>query len=58
MAEFIVSLIVTGLMVSVYHWYEKRTPVDKQMTWGEAMVASTYVFAVFFWVYGLSLIHI
>ena len=54
MTEFIVSLVVTAMMVGVYHWYDKRTPANKQMTWGEAMIASTYVFAVFF----LSLIHI
>lgn len=53
MTEFIVSLIVTGLAIGVYHWYEKRTPVDKNMTWGEAMMASTYVFFVFFWIYGV-----
>ena len=53
MADFIASLVVTVLMLAVYHWYAKRTPVDKRMTWGEAMITSTYVFAVFFWVYGV-----
>lgn len=53
MTEFIVSLVVTAMMVGVYHWYDKRTPANKQMTWGEAMIASTYVFAVFFWIYGV-----
>ena len=53
MAEFIVSLVVTVMFVGGYHLYEKRTPLNKQMTWGEAMITSTYVFALF-----LSLIHI
>ncbi|MFT7474423.1 MAG: hypothetical protein ACI81L_001348 [Verrucomicrobiales bacterium] len=53
MVEFIVSLIVTVLSLSVYHWYVARTPVDKKMTWGEAMVAALYVFYVFFWIYGV-----
>jgi len=53
MVEFIVSLVITALLLSVYHWYDKKAPVDKKMTWGEAMIASVYVFAVFFWVYGV-----
>lgn len=53
MVEFVVSLVVTGLLLSVYHWYAAKAPLDKQMTWGEAMIAATYVFAVFTWVYGV-----
>jgi len=53
MVEFIVSLVVTGLSLLVYHWYEARTPLNKKMTWGEAMIASTYIFYVFFWIYGV-----
>ncbi len=53
MVEFIVSLIVTALLLAVYHWYDKVAPADKKMTWGEAMIASVYVFTVFFWVYGV-----
>ncbi len=53
MTEFIVSLVVMFLSIGVYHWYEKRTPVDKRFTWGEAMIASVYVFYIFFWIYGV-----
>ncbi len=53
MTEFIVSLVVMGLSIGVYHWYEKRTPLDKRFTWGEAMIAATYVFYMFFWIYGV-----
>ena len=53
MVEFIVSLVVTALLMAVYHMYDRKAPVDKKMTWGEAMVASLYVFTVFFWIYGV-----
>ncbi|MGI9605241.1 MAG: hypothetical protein ACR2P0_03795 [Acidimicrobiales bacterium] len=53
MVEFIVSLVVTVGLLAVYHWYAKTAPLDKKMTWGEAMLAATYVFGVFFWVYGV-----
>ena len=53
MVEFIVSLVVTVMLMGVYHWYEKRTPLDKKMTWGEAMIAATFVFTIFFWIYGV-----
>ena len=53
MTEFIMTLIVTFLSVGVYHWYEKRTPIDKRFTWGEAMIAATYVFYMMFWLYGV-----
>jgi hypothetical protein len=41
------------LLISVYHWYDNRTGPNKKMTWGEAMIASLYVFTVFFWIYGV-----
>ena len=53
MTEFIVSIIVTGLLMAVYHLYEQRAPANKKLTWGEAMIASTYIFTVFFWIYGV-----
>lgn len=53
MVEMIVSLIVTGLSIGVYHWYEKKAPLNKQLTWGEAMIAGTYVFFIFFLIYGV-----
>jgi hypothetical protein len=53
MVEFVVSLLVAGLSLGVYHLYAARVAVDKQMTWGEAMIAALYVFFIFFWVYGV-----
>ena len=53
MTEFIVSLVVCAVAMGIYHWYEARTPLNKQMTWGEAMIAGTYVFFLFFLAYGV-----
>ena len=53
MVAFVVSLIVTGLLLAIYHWYAGRRPFGKPLTWGEAMVAATFVFFIFFWVYGV-----
>jgi len=53
MVDFIASLVVMGLLLGIYHWYERKARPNKKMTWGESMVAALYVFAVFFWVYGV-----
>jgi len=50
---FIVSLLLTVAMVAPIFWYAKRRPVGTPMTWGEATLAATFVFFVFFWVYGV-----
>jgi hypothetical protein len=50
---FVGSLLVTALLVAVIFPYRTRRPVGTVLTWGEAMVAGTYVFFVFFWVYGV-----
>jgi hypothetical protein len=50
---FVGSLLLTALLVAVIFPYRKRRPVGTMLTWGEAMVAGTYVFFVFFWVYGV-----
>ncbi|MCD9624820.1 hypothetical protein [Rhabdothermincola salaria] len=47
------SLLLTALLVAVIFPYRDRRPVGTMLTWGEAMVAGTYVFFVFFWVYGV-----
>jgi len=53
MVSFVASLVVTAMCLAVYHWYEAKVPLNKKMTWGEAMVTSTFVFFIFFWVYGV-----
>lgn len=53
MVDFIATLVVMALLLAGYHWYARRRSFDKQLTWGEAMIAATYVFFVFFWAYGV-----
>jgi hypothetical protein len=50
---FVSSLIVTVLLVVGILWYGKRRPVDEYLTWGDSMVAATYIFFLMFWVYGV-----
>jgi hypothetical protein len=43
-----------GLLGCLAVWlYGKRRPVGAPLTWGEAMAASTFVFLMFFWFYGV-----
>ena len=48
-SSFLLSLVMGGSIV----WYAKRRPVGQEITWGEAMVAATYVFFIMLWVYGV-----
>ena len=50
---FIVSLVAAlGLSLAVIP-YGKRRPQGKSVTWGEAMIGSTYAFGVLFLTYGI-----
>jgi hypothetical protein len=53
----VVSLVASSLIALVMALaiipYRKRRPVGTPLTWGEAMVAATYVFFLFFWAYGV-----
>jgi len=50
---FVTSLIVLALLVMPIFALMKRRPVGASLSWGEAMFASTYVFMILFWVYGV-----
>jgi len=50
---FIVSLVVTGLMVAVVIIVGKRRPRGTPVTWGEAFVAAVWVFALLLMIYGV-----
>jgi hypothetical protein len=50
---FIVTLLVTVVMVAPIFPYAKRRPVGTPVTWGEAMLAGTYIFFIIFWIYGV-----
>ena len=53
MVAFVSSLLLTAILVGVIFPYRKRRPVGTFLTWGEAMVAATYIFFLMFWVYGV-----
>ena len=53
MVAFVLSIIVTALLALGINWYTKRCPADKVFTWGEAMLFATYVFFIFWWIYGV-----
>jgi len=49
----IASLLVTFGLLALLLPAAKRYPIGTPFTWGEAMVAGTYVFFLMFWVYGV-----
>jgi hypothetical protein len=53
MVAFTASILVTVLMTLGIVRVAKRRPVGTPLTWGEAMVASVYVFFLLFWIYGV-----
>ena len=53
MVAFVTSIIVMLVLMGGIDWYRKRTPADKDFTWGEAMVFATYVFFLLWWAYGV-----
>ena len=53
MVAFVISIIVMLVLMGGIDWYRKRTPADKDFTWGEAMVFATYVFFLLWWAYGV-----
>jgi hypothetical protein len=50
---FVTSLVITVVLVAFAMWFGSRRPVGKPITWGEGMLAGTYVFFLFFWAYGM-----
>lgn len=49
---FVVSWIVSLLMLVPVFRLMKSRPADKVATWGESMLGATYVFFILFWIYG------
>jgi hypothetical protein len=50
---FLFSFFLATALALVALPYAKRRPVDKVTTWGEAMLASVYVFGVLFLAFGV-----
>ena len=53
MVAFVFSLVATIAFTAVIPWYARRRPVGTPLTWGEAMVASLYVFFLMFLAWGI-----
>jgi hypothetical protein len=51
---FVISLIACVLPCVLVVPYAKRRPVGTPVTWGEAMVAAVFLFAVMFVAYGIA----
>jgi len=50
---FVVSFAIAILGMVVVHLYGRHRPVGAPLTWGEAIVAATFVFFLMFWAYGV-----
>jgi hypothetical protein len=50
---FVTSLLLTAVLVAIAMWYGTRRAVGRAVTWGEAMIAGTYIFFIGFWAYGM-----
>jgi hypothetical protein len=51
--SFAASLIATAVMVGIAILVARRRPPGTPLTWGEAFVAATFVFALLLMVYGI-----
>lgn len=54
MAAFLASLIVVAVGTGIAVVVGRRRPVDKPLTWGEAFIAATFVFAIMLVAYGIA----
>jgi hypothetical protein len=50
---FIASFIATLVLALAIIPYGKRRPVDKPLTWGDALLGSTYIFGLLFLAFGM-----
>ena len=53
MAALVTSIVITALMIAGVIEYVKRRPVDRQTSWGEAMLGSAFVFMLLLMVFGV-----
>jgi|TARA_B110000037_G_scaffold183881_1_gene212346 hypothetical protein len=52
-AALVTSIVITALMIAGVIGYGKRRPVDRQTSWGEAMLGSAFVFMLLLMVFGV-----
>lgn len=53
MVAFVASVLATALMVAPIVWVARRRPAGAPLSWGEAMLAASYLFFLMFLVYGV-----
>lgn len=53
MVALMVSTLISALMVFGIRWYSKRRPKGTPTTWGETVFAATYVWCIFYLVFGI-----
>lgn len=53
MVAFISSIVVLLVLLIPVFWFAKRRHQGDPLTWGEAVLAGTFVFAILFWAYGV-----
>ena len=53
MVAFVMSFVVALAGMAGVMAYARRRPVGAQLTWGEAIAAATFTFALMFWAYGV-----
>ena len=53
MVALVSALLILVVLCSLLVPMSKRRPVGTPLTWGEAMVASVYVFFLMFWAYAV-----
>lgn len=53
MVAFLVSVTITGIMCAIIVVVGTRRPPGTPMTWGEAFVAATFMFALMLMLYGI-----
>jgi hypothetical protein len=52
-AALLTAIVITALMIAGVIGYGKRRPVDRQTSWGEAMLGSAFVFMLLLMVFGV-----
>ena len=53
MAALVTSIVITALMIAGVIEYGTRRPVDRQTSWGEAMLGSAFVFMLLLMGFGV-----
>ena len=53
MVAFVGSFLVSIVGMAAILAYGRRRPVGAALTWGEAIAAATFAFALMFWAYGV-----